>query len=237
MPFSKPTSSTPPATPAWLANLKSVAVAVAIALTARGLVMEAFKIPTGSMIPTLAIGDQIFVNKLRYGIRVPFTTHRLVSLAAPMRGEVAVFVAPIKSGEDFIKRIIAVAGDQVQVRQGIVQVNGTTVPREALGTVQHWDRDEQSGQWSAFTADAYRETLGGAQYTVLQDRLRPHPDFGPYRVPAGHVLAMGDNRDHSFDSRDWGPVPINHLLGRSTFIWWSWGQHGLDLARLFHWVD
>ena len=234
MPSSKSISSR--LAPAWAANLKSILVAVAIALSVRGVLAEAFKIPSGSMIPTLAIGDQIFVNKLRYGVRIPWTTYRLIDLQAPQAGEVAVFVAPISPGDDFIKRVIGVAGDEVSVVGGIVRINGQALPREPLGAVTYWDREGQAGPWYAFKAEAFRERLGSAEYTVIQDRERPHPDFGPYRVPPGHVLMMGDNRDHSYDGRDWGPVPLNHMLGRAIFVWWSWGQHGLALSRLFHWV-
>jgi signal peptidase I len=218
----------------WLESAESIAYAVIIALFLRALVLEAFKIPSGSMIPTLAVGDQIFVNKYIYGPRLPFTAIRPISFASPKRGEVVVFVCPIEPHEDYIKRIVAIAGDEVQVRDGVVAINGVPVPRRALGETTHWDKDMTGEQWRPFVAKAFEEVLGDHRYTTLEDKdIRHHAvDFGPHVVPAGHVFVMGDNRDHSYDSRAWGPVPIDHILGRSMFVWWSWGHDGVQTGRL-----
>jgi len=223
----------------WLESAESIGYAVIVALILRSLVLEAFKIPSGSMIPTLAVGDQIFVNKYVYGPRIPFTSLRPLSFAKPKRGEVVVFVCPIEPHEDYIKRIVGIAGDEVAVRDGVVFLNGAALPHEPLGTVSHWDKDATGEQWRAFSARAYRETVGEHTFVTLQDSdIRHHAaDFGPHVVPEGHVFVMGDNRDHSYDSRAWGPVPIDHILGRSMFVWWSWGHDGARFNRLGTWID
>ena len=222
---------------AWRESFESVAVAVLVALLLRAFVVEAFKIPSGSMIPTLAIGDQIFVNKYIYGVRVPFTAQRIVDFGMPERGEVVVFICPVPPNEDYIKRIVGHPGDEIMVRNSTLYVNGKPAAREPQGRRTFTDRDP-SGQWSTFDAFAYTETLGEHSYTVLQDAMvrATANDFGPYIVPDGHVFAMGDNRDHSFDSRAWGPVPLSNVLGRSLFVWWSWGERGLDTGRLGTWI-
>ena len=218
----------------WLESVESVGYAVVVALLLRAVVVEAFKIPSGSMIPTLAIGDQIFVNKFHYGPRVPFTSLRPVALASPKRGEVIVFVSPVPPHDDYIKRIVAIAGDEVAVHGGVVEVNGERLGRQALGQVTHWDRDASGSHWRPFEAQAFCEHAGENVYVTLEDDgLRRHAaDFGPYVVPMGHVFVMGDNRDHSSDSRAWGPVPGQNILGRAIFVWWSWGEQGLRTERL-----
>jgi len=223
--------------PAWRESFESVFVAVLVALVLRAFVVEAFKIPSGSMIPTLAIGDQIFVNKYVFGIRIPFTAVRLVNFGMPERGEVVVFICPVPPNEDYIKRIVGLPGDTIEVRESTLYINGAPQPRTPLGRGTFTDRDA-SGRWNTFDAFAFTETIGEHAHTVLQDvTMRPRAsDYGPTTVPEGHVFAMGDNRDHSFDSRAWGMVPLSNILGRSLFVWWSWGEGGLDTHRLGTWI-
>ncbi len=225
--------------PAWRESLESIAVAVLIALMLRSFVVEAFKIPSGSMIPTLAIGDQIFVNKLRYGIRIPFTSIRLVDFAMPQRGEVLVFICPVEPREDYIKRVIGLPGDEVAVRDGVVQINGEPLTQELIGEQSYWDRDNRLKRWFPFEAVAYRETIGEKSHVIIRDAdpAQRAPDYGPFVVPEGHVFMMGDNRDHSFDSRAWGPVPLSNILGRSLFVWFSWGRDNMAWERLGTWIE
>src|SRR5690606_17840366 len=141
-------------------SFEQIAVAVFVALLLRAFIVEAFKIPSGSMIPTLAIGDQIFVNKYIYGVRVPFTAQRIVDFAMPERGEVVVFIVPIEPHEDYIKRVVGLPGDEIEVRRGTIYLNGKAVPRKSLGPVTETDRDQHSGRWLSFEAEAFEETLG-----------------------------------------------------------------------------
>ncbi|MEK7705595.1 MAG: signal peptidase I [Myxococcota bacterium] len=224
--------------PAWRESMESIGVAVLVALLLRAFVVEAFKIPSGSMIPTLAIGDQIFVNKYVYGLRIPFTSIRLVDFSVPNRGDVIVFICPEPPNEDYIKRVVGLAGDEIEVREGLVYVNGTPLGRTPLGADEFIDRDTATSRWYPFEAYAFHEKTGDKEYTVIQDRRARHAgsSFGPVTVPQGHVFVMGDNRDHSSDSRFWGPVPLSNILGRSLFVWWSWGRDGLQWGRLGTWI-
>ena len=173
--------------------LEAILVAILLALAIRTFVVQAFKIPSGSMLPTLEIGDHILVNKFVYGPRleVPLTQWSLGQLPGfrePRAGDVVVFIYPKERDKDFIKRIVAVAGQTVEARGNTLLIDGKQVE------------------------DAH------AHY-----EKRDHVDFGPYTVPAGHVFVMGDNRDESYDSRFWGPVPIQDIKGLAMVIYWSWG--------------
>lgn len=225
--------------PAWRESTESIGIAIIVALLLRSFVVEAFKIPSGSMIPTLAIGDQIFVNKLLYGMRIPFTTTRIVDFALPKRGEVIVFVCPLTPHEDFIKRVIGLPGDKIEVKDGVIIINDKAVERTFLGQETHWDREQGSGNWYSFEAFAYDETIDGVTHKALYD-ISPRAsanDYGPTTVPPDSLFMMGDNRDHSFDSRSWGAVPLSNVLGRSLFVWFSLGKDGLRWRRLGTWIE
>ena len=154
--------------------IESIGVAVVIALLLRAFVVEAFKIPSSSMIPSLEIGDHIFVNKLVYGPRIPYTQRRLFTLRGPARGEIVVFNYPCEPDKDFIKRVVAVAGDTVEVRCGILRVNGTPVAQAlAPGPCSYDDQDEHTGLWSKAACSRYHEQHGGFGYDVLMHEGRP----------------------------------------------------------------
>lgn len=228
---------------------ESIGVAVFIALVLRAFVVEAFKIPSGSMIPTLEVGDHIFVNKFIYGVRVPLSGYLTSDrsdikiferVREPRRGEVVVFVYPKEPDKDFIKRIVAVAGDKVDIRGNQVYVNDQPLQREPVpGTCEYEDFEEVTGEWRREGCDAYRETNGGMTYTTITN---PHSTGRgnavlsfPLTVPPRSVFVMGDNRDNSHDSRYWGFVPYENIKGKALIIWWSSGQGGsVRLQRMFH---
>jgi signal peptidase I len=223
---------------------ESIGVAVLIALFLRAFVVEAFKIPSGSMIPTLQVGDHIFVNKFIYGVRVPWTNIKIGEhYREPRRGEVIVFIYPKEPDKDFIKRIVAIPGDTVEVRDNHLWVNGKAVERlPGDGDCRYMDYEETSQRWIDRTCDQVDEKLGdGTTYTTIYDRggapYRAPP--GPWTVPPDSVFVMGDNRDNSHDSRFWGFVPFDLIKGKAMIIWFSSGPGGdsaLPILRFFEGV-
>ena len=220
---------------------ESIGVAVFVALLLRAFVVEAFKIPSGSMIPTLKIGDHIFVNKFLYGIRLPMTNIKFFD-RSPQRGDVVVFVYPVNEDKDFIKRIVAIGGDTVAVRDNVVYVNGEPIKRRRLGgNCKYLDGDEDTEDWQILPCQAYEEQLGEHRYRVIQRDDAVPIDFPAdeqaRRIPKGHVFVMGDNRDNSHDSRIWGTVPHSHIKGKAMITWWSRGEpEGIRWRRFFHLV-
>jgi signal peptidase I len=204
---------------------RTLVYAVAIALAVRTFLYEPFNIPSGSMKPTLLIGDYLFVSKFAYGysrhslpFSLPLIDGRIFG-DLPERGDVAVFKLPSDNRTDYIKRIVGLPGDRLQVRDGILYVNGE--PAERTRVENFRDDDGSSNGDSA----RYRETLpGGVSYTVLDTTTRGALDkTDVYEVPEGHVFAMGDNRDNSLDSRvpNVGFIPIENLIGRAEIIFFS----------------
>jgi signal peptidase I len=213
--------------------VESLGGVVFVALLLRSFVVEAYQIPSGSMIPTLQVGDRIWVNKLVYGVRIPFTDIKfLTHMRAPRRGEIIVFTHPREPDKDLIKRVVAVGGDELELRNNVLYVNGVAVARHHTGRQHYFDFDESSEQWVERDGEAWDEKMGSAEYTTFQDpALRPR-DFGPVRVPDGQLFMMGDNRDNSSDSRYWKFVPLNLVRGRAMVVWWSRGEpEGLRLSR------
>ncbi len=220
---------------------ESIGIAVFVALLLRAFVIEAFKIPSGSMIPTLQVGDHIFVSKFLYGIRIPWTNLKLFKhVREPRRGEIIVFVYPVDPDKDFIKRIVAIPGDTVQVCGGQVLINSQPLQRQPQGgTCEYDDYDEErpSGSWHRVQCVAYEEWNGKEHYNTVHNSatatLLPSCTT-PLTVPSEHVFVMGDNRDNSHDSRFWGPVHYDLIKGKAWFIWWSAGEHtSVRLERMF----
>ena len=215
---------------------ESIGVAVLIALFLRAFVVEAFKIPSGSMIPTLQVGDHIFVNKFIYGVRVPFTNIKFgMEYRKPERGEVIVFIYPKEPDKDFIKRIVAVEGDTVEVRDNQIFVNGKGVPRSHVaGDCTYEDFVEETSQWEQRRCEAWIENVKGNSYTTVYDYNGGVHSTRPVTVPKDSVFVMGDNRDNSHDSRYWGFVPFDLIKGKAMLIWWSTGEpEGVRVKRLF----
>ncbi len=224
---------------------ESIGGAILVAAMLRAFVVEAFKIPSGSMIPTMQVGDHIFVNKFIYGLRIPFTAIRFFEYRKPHRGEVIVFIYPVDPDKDFIKRIVAVEGDTVEVRDNQVIVNGEPVDRHPVpGLCRYDDYDDSRDVWTTNKPCAlYEENVPGERYTPNAAPHAPAHDFPeedgkPYVVPKDSVFVMGDNRNNSHDSRFWGPVPLANIKGKALVIWWSQGgPAGIRWSRLFKLVD
>jgi signal peptidase I len=208
-----------------------------IVLLLRAFLVEPFRIPSGSMMPTLLVGDFILVNKFTYGLRLPVTKTKLLDLGEPQRGDIVVFRWPVNPRLDYIKRVVGLPGDRVRYQNKTLFINGEPAPIEPIGQY----RPEGSGMRALGSIEG-RETLGDHEHSVLVNPLAP--DFNPscdflgYRevsVPEGHYLMVGDNRDDSNDGRCWGFVPEENLVGKAFFVWlsWDWQRTGfLGLSRL-----
>ena len=222
---------------------ESIGGAILIALLLRAFVFEPFHIPSGSMIPTLLVGDFIFVNKMSYGLHIPFTdparVHK-IGEGAPKRGDVIVFVSPKKPEEDLVKRVIGLPGDRIDVKDNVVFLNGKEQPRVDVGDFVYTDRSDYSVPESEVAAHQFIEDLEGVKHPILvsKDPFTSHPPGGPFYVPEGRVFVMGDNRDNSQDSRfpnGPGYVPFSYIKGRASIIWISFGgPSGIRFNRLFH---
>jgi signal peptidase I len=198
---------------------ESIGVAVAIALLLRAFVVEAFQIPSGSMIPTLEVGDHIFVSKFSYGLTIPFTNTKIAQLGDPKRGDIIVFKYPLDQSTDYIKRVVGLPGDALEMRDGELYVNGHAVPRERVPRAyQYTDTSQGSSQGDS---ELWMETLDGRKHATIQERIHGPRDFPRTVVPGGHVFVMGDNRDNSSDSRVWGFVDKDLIKGRALIVWWS----------------
>jgi signal peptidase I len=221
---------------------ESIGIAVGVALILRAFAVEAFKIPSGSMIPTLVVGDHIFVNKFSYGPLVPWTNERLFERMPPSRGDVMVFKFPENEEQDFIKRVIAVPGDVLEAIDGRPIINGWVVPDCKVGPFRYDGRD----------AELYVEFLGDQSYFTLFDDPPSNEACetsrdcingltcragmcgvlqGPFRVAKDEAWVMGDNRNNSHDSRSWraglgAGVPFENIKGRAMFVWLSFGPGG-----------
>lgn len=232
----------------------SMLFALVIVFMIRSSVFESFKIPSGSMIPTLAIGDYIFVNKFAYGFKIPFTDAFLEAplyvyrREPPKRGDVIVFRFPKDESIYFIKRVIGVAGDVIETRDKVLHINGQPVPRDPLP--EHQQQALLDGgvlkdpQYTVTNPDFFMEHIerGANADPAVVDHLMlidknngMGRNFGPVTVPADSLFCMGDNRDVSNDSRYWGFVPMKNVAGRATFIWFSfWAVNFSEGQFYFH---
>jgi signal peptidase I len=214
----------------WTAGLFPVILAVFVL---RSFLFEPFKIPSGSMIPTLLVGDLILVNKFTYGLRLPVINTKLTDGTPPARGDVMVFRYPPKPSLDYIKRVIGVPGDEVAYLNKKLTINGQPVPKQPAADFF----DEDSMRYSK----QFEEDLGTRRHRILNDEDRPAfvPGAEDFRgkdncrysvegvvckVPAGHYFMMGDNRDNSLDSRYWGFVPDRNIVGKAFFVWMNFGN-------------
>jgi signal peptidase I len=174
---------------------KAIITALVLAMLIRTYIIQAFKIPSGSMIPTLLIGDHILVNKFLYGTKIPFSGKRIFVFEKPGRGDIIVFKYPENPSKDFVKRVVAVEGDVIESKNKIIHVNGNKV----------------NEPYARYT-DSSMRPMG----------IEPRDNFGPVIVPKNKYFVMGDNRDHSYDSRYWGYVDIKDVKGKALILYWSW---------------
>jgi len=201
---------------------------VFIVLILRSFIAEPFRIPSGSMMPTLLVGDFILVNKFTYGVRLPVLNTKVVELNSPERGDIVVFRFPKNPTVDYIKRVIGVPGDKISYYNKIVYVNGKQAKQASLGSYQG------VGQGVNMTgAEHFVENLAGGEHSILVKHGLPSVE-GVFVVPDGQYFVMGDNRDNSNDSRYWGTVPEENLVGRAFFIWmsWDWQHKGVGFDRI-----
>ncbi|RJQ70868.1 MAG: signal peptidase I [Desulfobacteraceae bacterium] len=190
-------------------NIEALVIAVILALFIRSFIVQAFKIPSGSMQNTLLVGDYILVNKFIYGLKIPFTDVTVIPIKEPKRGDIVVFKFPEDPSKDFIKRVVAVGGDSVAIQNKKLYVNG----------------ELQENQF-AIHSDPH----------IYPPGFQFRDNFGPIKVPEGKLFVMGDNRDESNDSRFWGFVDVSALKGKAFLIYWSWDKEDFDVrwGRLGH---
>ncbi len=219
----------------WTAGLFPV---ILVVFLLRSFLFEPFKIPSGSMIPTLLIGDLILVNKFHYGVRLPVVNRKVIANHDPQRGDVMVFRYPKDTSVDYIKRVVGVPGDEISFRNQQLYVNGVAAPMRQIPPPGFYDEDQK------LYFPEYAEKLGEVEHHILLNVKRGSPFYGsedgrtfPFRencrysaegvtckVPAGHYFMMGDNRDNSEDSRFWGFVPDENIVGKAFFVWMNFGS-------------
>ena len=189
----------------------------------RSFVIEPFRIPSGSLKPTLLVGDFILVNKFDYGLRLPVTGTKILPFHEPTVGDIVVFRYPQDPSIDYIKRFIAKAGDHIQYKNKVLTINNKKIPQKFVGyALEH---DEYGNSWKV---EERKEIINNHPHSIYLRSDRQAKDFDTI-VPAGTYFAMGDNRDASSDSRVWGPVPEKNIVGKAFAIWMSWDKINLRI--------
>ncbi len=182
--------------------IEAIIIAILIALVIRTFFIQAFKIPSRSMVPTLLVGDQILVNKFIYGVKIPYLRKTIIPVTNPEKGDIVVFIYPNDRSKDFIKRVIGIAGDKIEIKNKRIFINDK----------------EYSDSYGV-----YSDNL------IYPGVIQPRDNFGPVTVPQDSLFVMGDNRDESSDSRYWGFVDIKDVEGKAFIIYWSWNHEDNNL--------
>jgi len=182
--------------------IEAIIIAILIAVFIRTFIMQAYKIPSRSMVPTLLVGDHLLVNKFIYGVKIPYFRNTIIPITNPERGDIVVFIYPNDRSKDFIKRVIGVSGDTIEIKNKKIFLNGKE----------------------------YTDTHGiYSDSTIYPRSVQPRDNFGPVIVPPQSLFVMGDNRDESADSRYWGFVDLKDVEGKAMIIYWSWNHEDQDL--------
>lgn len=199
-----------------------------VILTVRSFIAEPFKIPSGSMMPTVVVGDFILVNKFHYGLRLPVLNSKIWANNDPQRGDVIVFRYPPKPQLNYIKRVVGIAGDEVRYENKTLFVNGVQVPSQYVGP---YTGPSEPGGRSMASGQVFDETLASKPHRMMNLSNSASMGDGVWRVPQGHYFVMGDSRDNSEDSRFWGFVPEENLVGEAMVVWMNWSS-GIDFGRI-----
>lgn len=212
----------------WINQTVQLIIALLVVFTIRSSFVEPFKIPSGSMIPTLYVGDFIFVNKFAYGFRIPFTEYfdspvTVIKRDPPKRGDIVVFRFPRDTSVHYIKRVVGTPGDKVQIKDKVIYINGE--PMNSVEVPNDFkDKTLQEvgdSRYDSSHITMKKEVLGSHEHLMMLDTNNMNKDFDEFTVPEDRLFVMGDNRDFSNDSRYWGFVPYDNVAGKAVFIWLS----------------
>ncbi len=190
---------------------------ILIVFVLRSFIAEPFRIPSGSMLPTLNVGDFILVNKFSYGVRLPVINEKIVSVSNPDRGDIMVFRFPHDPKMHFVKRVIGLPGDKIEYKAEKLYINGELMPQQADGNYEF-----RNGVSRKLSLNKLKEDLLNVKHDILIDPRRGNSQTMKFDVPQGQYFVMGDNRNYSNDSRYWGFVPDKNVVGKAFFIWFSW---------------
>lgn len=224
--------------PWYLDYARSFFPVLLIVFLLRGFIAEPFRIPSGSMLPTLEIGDFILVNKFTYGVRLPVSHHKVLEMNDPQRGDIVVFRYPVDNKTSFIKRLIGLPGDVVEYKRRQLFVNGERVGSVNLGDYIPFGESQALAKYAQTipTGELNAPDTSMVEYTTLQQKIpRGRGREGTWVVPQGQYFMMGDNRDDSHDSRAWGFVPDENIVGKAFFVWFHYNSQaggGLDFSRV-----
>ncbi len=218
-------------------NVEAIVIALCLALLIRTFIVQPFKIPSGSMIPTLLIGDHLLVNKFIYGTKIPFMDIRIFPVEDIKRGDVIVFKFPgndsVNKGVHYIKRAIGLPGDEVNIEGRDVYINGEKIKQVYEGNYKYFE------QGTEVTTDKYIDTLSENIFDVIYKKSSINTTKGktnfPITIPEGNIFVLGDNRDNSYDSRFWGFVPIESISGKAFLIHWSWNFDNDNILSKVRW--